>query len=113
MARRSSENARATLPKTWRQLWRSCHFRTHGGASWEASPLGNERDERLDKLPVVEDEFLTLLDVRDAPLPVDPVHGERLRVGLAPEDIRDAGRGGEVYPNVVDRRVRQVAYPAT
>ena len=77
-----------------RQLRRNREFGIHG----EAAPLGNERHERLDQLDqllVVGDEFLTLLDVRNPPLPGDPVHGERLGVGLVPEDVEDAGRCGD------------------
>ena len=43
---------------------------------------------------MVGDEFLTLPDVRDPPLPGDPVNGEGMRVGLVREDVEDAGRCG-------------------
>ena len=78
------------------QLRRCRELAVHG----EATALGDERHEGLDQRLVVGDEFLTFLDAGDSPLPGDPVHRERLGVGLVAEHVEDARGRGDRAPSV-------------
>ena len=90
VTRRSSENARAVLPK----IRASCGAGRELAVDGEAAALGDERHQWLDQVLVIDDELLAFLDAGDSPVSGDPVHGARLRVGLVAEHVEDArGRG--------------------